>query len=195
MGVGTLLVFIGVALLLGPAGPPLARRSAAGRAVRQRRGALARDNARRNPQRTASTAAALMIGLALVTLVATLAAGIISVPAPWTRSSSATTRSRPEQLQPGSHRRGRAAAEAPGVEAVASVRAGEAQVFGETELTTAVDRSGQVLRLDWVEGSQAAVGELGRDGAIVDDGFAEKHNLQVGSPVGDHSRRLARPRA
>ena len=39
-------------------------------------GKLARDNARRNPQRTASTAAALMIGLALVTLVATLAAGI-----------------------------------------------------------------------------------------------------------------------
>ncbi len=39
-------------------------------------GTLARDNARRNPQRTASTAAALMIGLALVTLVATLAAGI-----------------------------------------------------------------------------------------------------------------------
>ncbi|MDQ1457810.1 MAG: putative transport system permease protein, partial [Actinomycetota bacterium] len=40
--------------------------------------ALARDNARRNPQRTASTAAALMIGLALVTLVAVLAAGITS---------------------------------------------------------------------------------------------------------------------
>ena len=36
------------------------------------------ENARRNPQRTASTAAALMIGLALVTLVATLAAGIIA---------------------------------------------------------------------------------------------------------------------
>ena len=40
--------------------------------------ALGSDNARRNPQRTASTAAALMIGLALVTLVATLAAGITS---------------------------------------------------------------------------------------------------------------------
>ena len=39
---------------------------------------LARDNAQRNPQRTASTAAALMIGLALVTLVAVLAAGITS---------------------------------------------------------------------------------------------------------------------
>ena len=34
-----------------------------------------RDNAQRNPQRTASTAAALMIGLALVTLVAVLASG------------------------------------------------------------------------------------------------------------------------
>jgi hypothetical protein len=38
---------------------------------------VGRENARRNPQRTASTAAALMIGLALVTLVATLASGII----------------------------------------------------------------------------------------------------------------------
>ena len=41
-------------------------------------GVLARDNARRNPQRTASTASALMIGLALVTLVSVLAAGITS---------------------------------------------------------------------------------------------------------------------
>ena len=38
-------------------------------------GALARANAVRNPGRTASTAAALMIGLALVTFVATLGAG------------------------------------------------------------------------------------------------------------------------
>src|SRR5690349_21933339 len=35
------------------------------------------ENSQRNPQRTASTAAALMIGLALVALVATLAAGTI----------------------------------------------------------------------------------------------------------------------
>ena len=38
---------------------------------------IAVENARRSPDRTASTASALMIGLALVTLVATLAAGII----------------------------------------------------------------------------------------------------------------------
>src|SRR5207237_5608359 len=41
-------------------------------------GALARDNAMRNPNRTASTASALMIGLALVTFVAILGQGIRS---------------------------------------------------------------------------------------------------------------------
>jgi putative ABC transport system permease protein len=40
-------------------------------------GSLARENAMRNPARTASTAAALMIGLALVTMVATLGRGLI----------------------------------------------------------------------------------------------------------------------
>ncbi len=39
-------------------------------------GSLARSNSMRNPGRTASTAAALMIGLALVTIVAVLAQGI-----------------------------------------------------------------------------------------------------------------------
>ena len=39
-------------------------------------GRLARENAIRNPARTASTAAALMIGLALVSFVAVFAAGL-----------------------------------------------------------------------------------------------------------------------
>ena len=70
-------MFIGVAMLSAPFIPALSGilgwpATRIGGAA----GALARDNARRNPQRTASTAAALMIGLALVTLVATLAAGI-----------------------------------------------------------------------------------------------------------------------
>ena len=57
-------------------------------------GSLARENAMRNPARTASTAAALMIGLALVTAVGVLAAGLKSTfeHAVDASSSSPTTR-------------------------------------------------------------------------------------------------------
>ena len=82
MGVGALLLFVGVAMVaakLVPAfasflGWPSARFGGAA-------GRLARGNARRNPQRTASTAAALMIGIALVTLVAVLGQGMRSTTA------------------------------------------------------------------------------------------------------------------
>ena len=78
MGVGALLIFFGVALLRRAARAAARARRSAGRRRRSAapQASLARDNARRNPQRTASTASALMIGLALVTLVAVLAAGI-----------------------------------------------------------------------------------------------------------------------
>ena len=77
-----------------------------------------------------------------------------------------------------------AAAEAPGVEAIASTRTGEARVFDETEFVTAVDEdAGEVITLDWVEGSQAVFRELGANGAFVDDGYAEDHDLGVGSPI------------
>ena len=56
------------------------RPSPAGRwsALRRLTGRLARENAQRNPSRTAVTAAALMIGLALVTFVTVFAAGLKS---------------------------------------------------------------------------------------------------------------------
>lgn len=70
------------------------------------------------------------------------------------------------------------------MEAIASVRAGEARVFGSTEFVTAVDPEiGRVLTLDWKQGSQAVLGSLGADGAFVDDGYADDHHLTVGSPV------------
>ena len=79
MGVGAAALFLGVAMLAKTLVPPLARvlgwpATKIGGAA----GSLARGNAMRNPQRTASTASALMIGLALVTLVAVLAAGLKS---------------------------------------------------------------------------------------------------------------------
>ncbi len=75
VGLGAFIVFIGV-FVLGPAvarplsdwiGWPAAR-------LRGITGALARDNAMRNPKRTSATAAALMIGVALVGFITIFAA-------------------------------------------------------------------------------------------------------------------------
>ena len=77
VGVGAAGVFFGVALLSPRLVTPLA--SLVGRPLERLRGVpgrLARENAVRNPGRTAATAAALMIGLALVSFVAVFAAGL-----------------------------------------------------------------------------------------------------------------------
>src|SRR5215467_11122665 len=77
LGAGTLLLFIGVALVSSYAVRPLV--SIVGRPARAVGGAagrLAVANAVRNTSRTAATAAALMIGLALIAFVATLGAGL-----------------------------------------------------------------------------------------------------------------------
>jgi ABC-type antimicrobial peptide transport system permease subunit len=144
------------------------------------------ENARRNPQRTASTASALMIGLALVTLVATLAAGIINtftdaVDEIFTSDYAVTAQNNFSPL-PASV--GEAVARTPGRLAVGSVRAGDGRAFGNTIQVTAVTpESGKVLRLTWKQGSQAVFAQLGADGAFVDDGYAKRHDLRLGSPL------------
>jgi putative ABC transport system permease protein len=187
MGLGALLIFFGVALFaskLVPAlatflGWPTARIGGAA-------GGLARGNSKRNPQRTASTAAALMIGLALVTLVAVLGQGIRStftgaVDKIFVSDYAITAQN---NFSPIPIDAAEASEKAPGVEAVASVRTGEALVYGDPSFVTAVTpNSGQALNLDWKEGSQAVFGELGATGAFVDDGFADDHNLTIGSPI------------
>src|SRR5204862_1888575 len=91
-------------------------------------------NARRNPQRTASTAAALMIGLALVTLVAVLANGITTtfrgaVNDLWARADYAITAQ--NNFSPIPVAAADAVAKVPGVEAVGNVRTGDAAAFGK----------------------------------------------------------------
>ena len=74
---GCLLLFFGVALLSSKLARPMA--SVLGKPGAKLGGAageLARQNAMRNPKRTAVTAAALMIGIALVAFVAVLGAGV-----------------------------------------------------------------------------------------------------------------------
>ena len=152
-------------------------------------GLLARDNSRRNPQRTASTAAALMIGLALVTLVATLAAGIVNsfkgaVNDLWKGSSTDYALTAQNNFSPIPIEAADAVAETPGVNAVMNVRTGEVQAFGDVIFATAVNPpASEMILVDWKEGSQQVFADLGEDGAFVDDGYAEDHQLSVGSPV------------
>jgi putative ABC transport system permease protein len=148
---------------------------------------LARDNARRNPQRTASTAAALMIGLALVTMVALLASGILAsftsaVDKIWTNADYAITAQ--NNFDPIPISAANAAAKAPGVEAVGNVRTGDARAFNKNFFATGVNPvGGTMFKLDWKEGSQAVFSQLGADGAFIDDGYAKRHNLHLGSPI------------
>lgn len=68
LGLGAALLFVGVAMLSVLFSSVAARAlGAPAEALRGLNGRMARDNASRNPQRTAATASALMIGLALIT--------------------------------------------------------------------------------------------------------------------------------
>ena len=188
MGLGALLIFIGISLLsvrfvrplVALLGWPAAQIGGAA-------GVLAQDNARRNPQRTASTAAALMIGLALVTLVSILASGILAsftgaVNKIWTNADYAITAQ--NNFDPIPIAAANAAAKAPGVEAVSNVRTGDARAFGSNFFATGVNPAAATMfDIDWTKGSQAVFSQLGKDGFFTDDGYARKHHLTLGSKV------------
>jgi putative ABC transport system permease protein len=188
MGLGALLIFVGVSLLAvrlirplaGALGWPATRLGGAA-------GALARDNARRNPQRTASTAAALMIGLALVTLVAVLAAGITTsfrgaVEKIWQDADYAITAQ--NNFTPIPPAAADAAAQSPLVEAVGNVRTGDVAAFGKAFFATAVNPpSATMFNLDWIDGSNQTMAVLGSNGAFTDKDYAKSHNLVLGSPI------------
>ena len=77
VGLGAVLVFIAAGMLVPVAARPLS--SALGRPLASllgMPGKLGRENSMRNPRRTAQTAAALMIGLALVSTIAVLGASL-----------------------------------------------------------------------------------------------------------------------
>jgi putative ABC transport system permease protein len=146
---------------------------------------IGEENSRRNPQRTASTAAALMIGLALVTLVATLAAGIIqpfksAVNELFTADYSITAQNNFSPIPPSA---ATAVARTPGVEQVSSIRGGEGRVFDHTIQVTGVEPNlGEVITTTkWKDGSAAVFRRLGTDGTFVDDSYARRHNLGIGS--------------
>ena len=187
MGLGTLLIFFGVALFSSRIVVPLATViGAPGAAIGGAPGVLAQENAQRNPQRTGSTAAALMVGLALVTLVAMLGQGIRTsfsdaVDKLWATDYAVTAQNNftpiPVSVE-------RPLKTVQGVTAVVGVRAGEAKLLGARHSLTAVGPgSSKVFRLDWVAGSPSVMDTLGTNGAFVDKDLADKNHLTLGSSV------------
>jgi putative ABC transport system permease protein len=186
-GIGVLGIFVGVAMVAPRLARPLA--SALGRpatVVGGVAGDLARSNSMRNPSRTASTAAALMIGLALVTTVAVLAQGLKSqfedaVKAEFHADYALTSQNGFLPTGVGSADALRASHVAT---VVSGVRAGDGRVFGKSLQVAGVEPGiSKVLALKWVDGSNDSLDGLGLHGAIVDKDYAKSHKLSVGSPI------------
>ena len=138
-------------------------------------GRLAQENAVRNPGRTASTAAALMIGLTLVSFVAVFGKGLLASDESALRkqlgtSHVITSQSGWDTVPLGA---GEAAAAAAGVTLSSSIRGDQAQIPGDGEkAVSGVDPAtiAGAYNFEWAEGSDASLAALADGDAIVREG-------------------------
>jgi len=185
---GVLLLFVGIAMISSLLVRPLA--AVVGwpaRAIGGAAGKLARGNSVRNPGRTAATAAALMIGIALVTFVAVLANGMKAsnreaiedqVIADYVVTAQ-------DGFTPFVAAAGDSIADSPEAELVANVRSDLGKVGGSSTYVTGIE-PGTILetyRFDWKEGDDSVASGLGENGAIVDANFAEDNDIAVGDTI------------
>jgi putative ABC transport system permease protein len=184
IGAGAVIIFLGVAVL----SPLIARPLAAvigwpfARVFRLP-GRLARENAMRNPRRTASTAAALMIGLALVAFVSILAASIkASATQVLDKSVAADYILTTQNFQPISTQVVTRLQERPEVSEVTGVRMGSFKLNGAVKGLSGVDPQAydQVVRTETTAGSLA---DLAQGGVAVKDTVAEDQGWKLGDDV------------
>jgi putative ABC transport system permease protein len=186
VGAGALLVFFGVSVLGRTVSLPLSR--AVGAPLPRLRGVtgkLARQNAMRNPKRTAASASALMIGVGLVGFFTILAS-----------SSTASVNSAIDRaiagdividsggglmggVDPGLARQ---LDKLPKVQAATGVAIGLAEVNGKVEQLSAVDpaAASKIFNVSPVQGSMAG---LGHNGIAVYKDVATAEHLKLGSTV------------
>jgi putative ABC transport system permease protein len=201
VGAGALLVFFGVSILGRTVSLPLSR--AIGAPLPRLRGItgeLARENAMRNPKRTAASASALMIGVGVVGLIT------IFVSSAKASMDAAVDRAFTGDIvvdsgggtfggvDPGLARRVNGL---PEVDSAAGLRQGVAQVAGSAVLLQSTDprTAVELMKVDPISGSPAA---LGRDSIGVYKDVAEQKGLRLGDQVpvvfkdsGTRSLRLA----
>jgi putative ABC transport system permease protein len=167
---------------------------------------LARDNTIRHPGRTAVTAAALMIGLALVSLISILAAGTkasinSAIDASFAgnliiqNSSTAGNVGIPTEIPA-------ALRTVPGVAQVTAIAFTEGRVnaLKGDQTITALDPASfaRVYKIDWDRGSNATLATLGTSATVLTKSFADSHHYRVGetlsvlTPSGRHVSLLVR---
>ena len=187
LAVGAVIIFIAVAILSKYVVKPLAR--VLGWPMEKLApapGRLARENAMRNPGRTAVTAAALMIGVGIVVFIATFANGfketfLGAIDSDINASLIIQSRSQGQALGVGS---AKLVADTPGVQTAMGLNTGDVKINnGGTDTMYGVDPKAisQVYNFDWVDGSDADVARLGGSNALVERQFAKSHHLSVGS--------------
>ncbi len=185
VGVGAATVFIGVALLSPRLVRPLA--SVVGRPLERFRGVsgrLARENSVRNPGRTATTAAALMIGLALVSFVTVFAAGLKgSIDDAIDKGITADLLlANTDGFSDIPLISAKAVGAVDGVQSASPYRFTDANVNGNGGSLSLIDPAtvNDVFDFDWKQGSPEVVSSLGPTDAVVDEKWAGDQGLGVG---------------
>jgi putative ABC transport system permease protein len=183
VGVGAAAVFIAGGMLVPIIARPLS--SALGRplaSVLGPPGRLARENAMRSPRRTAQTAAALMIGLALVSTIAVLGASLST-----SAANSVDTAINANYIISGKGGFSKsvipAVSHIPGVTTATTAYQGQFEFRGSLSTLTAVstERLSQTINLHVIDGSGAPA--LAADQLLVDSTTASSDKLHVGSVV------------
>jgi putative ABC transport system permease protein len=187
VGIGALLVFV-AAFVLGPLfarftslvlGAPIAR-------LKGITGTLARENAARNPKRTATTATALIIGIALVGFITIFAAS-----AKASVSHAVDSQFKTDYIirAGGGFGAGGLSPDLatkigtlPQIQAVTGLRGGNAAVDGNRTLLTAVEPNAASQLFDFTDVA-GTWKSLGDDGIAVSKKKADDHHWKLGDPV------------
>ena len=186
VGLGMAVVFIGVAVLGPMIAAPIS--GALGIPIQKFKGitgAIARENAMRNPKRTSATAAALMIGVALVGLITVFAASArTSVNAAIDRSMKADyvvtspgfgQGSIPLEAQ-------QQLAALPNVQLASGIRSGQAKIEGSVEQVIAADPT-EIDSLFDLQPTHGRISDLTPNGIAVLDTTASDNGWKVGDTV------------
>ena len=189
VGAGAAVLFVGVAVVGPLLSRPLSRVIGAPLRWRGAAGLLARNNAMRNPKRTSSAAAALMIGVALVALISVMAASMkASAAAVVDRAMRAdfvvgtSSGGQPGGVAGFSPTLQQTLSRLPEVASSTGVRAGTVRIEGSSAIVLAVDPR-HVDELFDVGVKQGNVAAMTPTGLAISQHAADAARLRLGDPL------------